>query len=128
MPAIVRILGEATADDVIEIARSERFNRGDGGGIFFENGGSDAELAFAGESALASEHFVEHRAEREDVTAAVEFLTFNLLGRHVLKCADDHAFFGDRRTGGDVGESDGGGDSYAGLGETEVQQLGTCLW
>jgi hypothetical protein len=58
LPAVVRILGEAAADDVIEIAGSERFDGRYRSRIFFENGGSDAELAFAREGALAREHFV----------------------------------------------------------------------
>jgi hypothetical protein len=109
---------------VIEIAGSERFDRSDGGGIFFEDGGSDAELALAPESPLASEHFVKDRAERKDVAAAVEFLAFDLLGRHVLERADDGAVFGDGRTGGDVGEGYGAGGSDGRLREAEVEELG----
>jgi len=107
---------------VIEIAGSERFDGSDGGGIFFEDGGSHAELALAPESALASEHFVEDRAERKDVTAAVEFLAFDLLGRHVLDRANDGAVLSGGRTGG--GERGGAGESDCGLREAEVQELG----
>lgn len=124
MPPIVGIFGEAATNGAIESGGSERNGVGDGSGFFFEDGGSDAELTPAVEGAMAGEHFVEHGAEREDVAAAVEFLAFNLFGRHVLKSADDGAFLGDGillgRGSGERGES---GLGSAGLGEAEVEKF-----
>ena len=124
LPAVVGILGKAAADHVIDRARRERLDAGDGGGLFFKNSGNDAELTLAPERALAGEHFVEDCAEREDIAAAVEFPAFHLFRRHILKGTDDGALLGDRRSCRNVSEGDriGGGD--CGLGEAEVQQLG----
>ena len=72
MPAVVGIFGEAAADDVIEVARCERLNGGNGRWLFFENRGGDGELRFAFESALAGEGLVENAAERKKDSAAVD--------------------------------------------------------
>src|SRR5215472_13016243 len=40
LPAVVRILGEAAADNVVERTRRERFERGNGRRLFLEDGGS----------------------------------------------------------------------------------------
>jgi hypothetical protein len=45
----------------------------------------------ATEGTLAHEHFVEHRAEREEIRARVERLPAHLLGRHVAHGAHDGA-------------------------------------
>ena len=82
---------------MIQRHRRERPKRADGCGGFFDDGGGDAELAFAFEGSAAGEHLVEHGAKGEDVAAAVEFATLYLLGRHVLKGSDDGPFFRYRR-------------------------------
>jgi hypothetical protein len=52
--------------------------------------------AAARERPLSRDHLVEHRAEREDVAAGVCLATLALLGRHVLKSAEDGAGAGQR--------------------------------
>jgi len=96
LPAVVGILRQAPDDGVLQRRRGEGFNAGDGCGFFFEDGGGHAELALARKSALARQHFVEERAQREDVAAAVDFFAFDLFGRHVLESADNRAFLSDR--------------------------------
>jgi len=112
---------------VVEIARGERLDRGDGRGLFFENGGGDGELALACKGALSGERFVEDGAKRENVAAAVELLALDLLGRHVLESADDGAFFCNGRRGRGVGEGDGGDGRGDGLGKAKVEKLGAGL-
>ena len=51
-------------------------------------------MALAWKGALAREHLVEHRPQRKNVAAAVQLFPLDLLGRHVLKRADDGALFG----------------------------------
>ena len=54
--------------------------------------------------ALTGDHFVQHRAEREDIGALVQRLSFRLLGGHEGRSADDGSFRGTL----DFGEGLGG--------------------
>ena len=76
--------------------------RGEGGRFQVEDGGQGERGAVAAERAAAGEHFVEDRAEAEDVAAGVHFLAFGLLGRHIGGGAYDHAQVGE------VGIGEGG--------------------
>lgn len=52
---------------------------------------------FTGDSkylSITSSTLVENRAEGENIAARIGRIAFQLLRRHVLKRADDHAFIG----------------------------------
>src|SRR5690349_22673887 len=48
-------------------------------------------MALTRKGERAGEHFVEHRAKRKNIAAAIEFFAFHLLRRHVVERADDRA-------------------------------------
>ena len=56
----------------------------------------DARLCHAGECLLAGQHFVQDRAEREDVGARVGLAAVELLGCHVLQRAENLSGGGER--------------------------------
>ncbi len=62
---------------------------------------------FAAERERSGSHFVEDRAEGEEVSAGVEFLAANLLGRHISDRAESWAgageMFGIDADGGERG-------------------------
>ena len=74
----------------------------------------------------AAEHFVEHRAEAENVGAAIHLAAANLLGRHVAGGSHHRSHAGGRDVGGHGGQS-GVRASRSGfldrLRETEVEDL-----
>src|SRR5215469_16817305 len=70
---IFGILGEAATNDVVEASRCQGFDAGDRRGLPFENGRSHAQVAFPLKSPVPRHHFVQHRAQRKDVRASVEF-------------------------------------------------------
>lgn len=65
------------------------------GRVLLENGVHRLHARGAAESALAGEHFIENRAEAEDVGARVGLLAAHLLGRHVAHRAHHRAGLGD---------------------------------
>ena len=67
----------------------------DGWRIFSQNLVEDHRRAFARQIALAGRHFVEHRAEAEQVRAGVHVFAARLLGRHVGHRAHGHAGTGE---------------------------------
>ena len=62
---------------------------------FMQDFVDDGRDALAGEGARAHQHFIEQNPERKKIGAAVEFLPLNLLGRHVIRRAHEHARLGD---------------------------------
>ena len=109
LETVFAIFGEAGGDEIVEGWGRGRFGGADGVGVFFQNGGGDADLAFAFEGALAHGHFVEDCAEGENVGAGVGLFAFDLFGRHVLDSADDAAGGGERADGSGAGHGAGGG-------------------
>jgi len=79
LPALLGRFGETFLDGVIQSRRNQGLKAGDRNRFFFEDGGSNAELALTEEGALSGEHFVEDRAEGENVAAAVELFAYDLL-------------------------------------------------
>ena len=69
LPARFRIFGETPAEQPIESGRRKGVEGGDRGWFGCENGGDDAGRVGAIEGGPARQHFIEHGAEREDVTA-----------------------------------------------------------
>ena len=88
-------------------------------------GRDQARLARAGESLAAGDHFVEHRAKREDVGARVALFPFELLWSHVLKSAENRAFGGERvRDRGQGRVAPRGRRSLRNFGQAEIEQFG----
>ena len=58
-----------------------------------------------GERLPIREQLVEQRTDGEDVAAVVDLLPHDLLGRHVVQCADEHARLGHARGLGDAGDA-----------------------
>ncbi len=102
-PAIVGISRQADADQPLQCGRSVRHVGGR-----------------AIERAVARCHLVDQCAESEDIGARVDGFPFELLGRHVLRCAQHGAVFGQRRSPCAPGGIRRHGD---GRREPEVEQL-----
>src|SRR5215472_5630651 len=83
-------------NDVINSRWGHRPKRADRLRLLLQNRAGHTELALAFKRLLARQHLIEHRAQRENVAARVEFLSFHLFWRHVLKRSYHHAFHGDR--------------------------------
>src|SRR5579864_3059350 len=112
---------------MVQTGWREGFDGTNGCGFLFEDRGRHAELAFAFKGTFCSEHFVEDGAEGEDVASPVEVLAFDLLRRHVLKCADEGALFSNGRTFRSGGQSDRTGRRDSGFGEAEIEKLGASF-
>ena len=94
--------------------------------LLSQDRGEHLRRVFSGERARAGEHLVEHQAERPDVRALVDELSFRLLGRHVGGGAEDDAHLreGGRREGRREGRVRRGGRGGRGsLGEAEIEHL-----
>ena len=65
------------------LAGRSGFSRTAGTGVAFQNGIENHSRAFAAERQCPGRHFVEHRTEREQIRAGVQFLGSHLLRRHV---------------------------------------------
>src|SRR5438128_2090778 len=89
LPPVVRRFCKAFSYGMIECGGRHRLYRSERRGLFFENGGGDAELALALKRTLASHHFIQHCSKRKDVAPTIYLLALHLLRRHVLKCADN---------------------------------------
>ena len=129
LPALGRLLGHAASHEPVEGARGHRRQAGNRSRIFLEDRGDQAGLAFALEGPLCGQHLVQQGAEGEDVAARVGLLPLELLGRHVLKRADDHPLRGQRRghrrRRGQIGAAARPGQGRAS--QAEVEQLGARL-
>lgn len=67
---------------------------GEIGRLLFENGADGVGRRVATKSVLAAHHFIEHRAETEDVGARVDSGSAALLGRHVAERSQQNAAAG----------------------------------
>ena len=74
------ILCQTSGDEIVESRRSKRFGGADRVGIFLQNGGGYADLAFTFEGTLAHRHLVEDCAEGKNVGAGVCLFAFDLFG------------------------------------------------
>ncbi len=123
LPAIVGILGQRAPDDVVHGRWRQRLTRRGRRRLAVQDRGDDARLAVAGKRALARAHLVQQRAQREDVGARIHRARFELLGRHVLERADQHALRRDRRVARCAGLA-AENAFHRRAGQAEVQQLG----
>ena len=96
LPAILRILRQAARHDPLERRRRDRHELLDRPRLGRENGCHHARRGLALERAVAREQLVEHAAEREDVGARIDLARLDLLGRHVVRRADDRVRAGER--------------------------------
>ena len=94
-------------------------------GLVLQNRAHQTGAARSRKRRAAGEHFVEDRAEREDVASRVGLLPLDLFGRHVLKRPENRSLFRDRRRRGRhhrrAAVGDDGMDRFC---EAEVEQLG----
>ena len=65
--------------------------------LFSQNCRDQARLRLGLEGLLAGGHFVKRGAEGKNIAAGIGFAAIELLGRHVLKRADDGSLRGKRR-------------------------------
>src|SRR5262245_39299813 len=70
---VIRILRQAGLNNVFERGRRQRLNRRYRLGLRSQDGGNRARCGFTLEGALPGDHFVQERAEREDIGAYVGF-------------------------------------------------------
>ena len=125
LDALVRIFGETGRDDAVERGWRERLHRRHTRRLVLENRAKEARARFALERRPARQHLEQQRAEREDVCARVGLEPFDLLGRHVLKRAEDGALRRHvRRGSGRHRQARCRHDGRGGLREPEVEQLG----
>ena len=94
--------------------------------LLSQDRGEHFRRVFSSERPRAGEHLVEHQAERPDVRALVDELTFCLLGRHIGSGAEDDAHLRQcrRREGRrEGGVRCGGRGGRGSLGEAEIEDL-----
>src|SRR5579872_6275474 len=80
------ILLEALVDDPFHLGWKVRIKAQDRTWCTVQDGLGNDTGTFAAERQKSSGHFIEHSAEGEEISASIEFLGSNLLGRHVGDC------------------------------------------
>src|SRR5271156_6277002 len=80
--ARLAILLECLEDDGFQLYRELRIPLRRRNWRAIQNGFGDDEGGVAGESAMTSNHFVEHQTEGEEIGARIEFFTADLFRRH----------------------------------------------
>src|SRR5258708_12260583 len=83
------LFGQRLHDYVVQEGMNGGSDIGRRGWLFIDNFINDGGDVLSGKWFFASDHFVEHHAERKDVAAAVDHFALNLFGRHVTGSADD---------------------------------------
>ncbi len=123
---VLRRLCEAPHDDGLDCRVDGRCPRAEGGSGIARDGDHGGDGRRPREGPRASEHLVEHQAEREHVGAHVERLARGLLGRHVLGRSQHPAQLGRHEVVGGVArwqEVARPRELARRLGQPEVQQL-----
>ncbi len=87
---IVRVLFEAAPDHAGQVARQIGPDLGRGQRIVLEQGREQLDGVRALKWSSSGGHLVEHHAEGEDVGTRIHVPAAGLLGRHVVRRADDH--------------------------------------
>ena len=123
LKARARILFEAVLNDLVQRGRQHRADRDERRGLAVQYGADDVGRARARERALAAEHLVQNRAEREDIAAVIDGTAANLFRRHIADGADDEP-----RNGVDLSRREervrrSSGDRLDELREAEVENL-----
>ena len=94
--AQVAIFFEGFSDDFFQLGGKHRIDRAWRGGRAIQNGIENNRRGIAVERRLARGHFVEHRAEAEEIGARIEVLAARLFRRHVGNGADSRAGTGEQ--------------------------------
>ena len=117
-----RLLLQAFRDGLDQRVRHLGHEAFDRAGLFADDLARDVIQVVAPERLPAGQQFVRHRADREDVAAGVHRLAGDLLGRHVLGGAHDHA--GHRHARGFVAVGDAEVEEAKGAAVLRNQQVG----
>ena len=127
LPAIVRVLLQTLAHDVVERRRTHTLNVRDRRRLRGDDGGDQAGAVLPFERLLARGHLIQQSAEGEDVGARIGRRAFELLGRHVLERSHDRPLLGQVLGHGFVEGLNRreplDGPALADLGKTEVEEL-----
>ncbi len=114
LKTLARILIKTRSNYALQCRRDRQRRR-----LLVENSGDDGGRIRTVEGPAASEHFVQHATEREQVAARIGFLALQLLRRHVLQRAHHFAFARDGLRERGVGFL----ERSAVLGQSKIQQL-----
>ena len=87
----MRVLLHAVMHDAVDGRRNFRIGRGQLRWLVIQDRAHQVRGSVAAKRALAAKHFVDHRAEAENIAARVGYLTAHLLGRHVAERTHHHA-------------------------------------
>jgi hypothetical protein len=120
VPPLVGVLRQTSCDKPFEIRCDKGLNALKSCWLRLQYGCRHGRERFSCKCAATRQHFVEHRAKREDVAARVSLSTFQLLGRHVVHRPQHHAVAGQRA--GDLCGRDGL-DYMRHSRDAEVEQL-----
>jgi hypothetical protein len=90
-PSGIALLRQAVLNQLIQGWRCQRLEHGNRRWVGRQERGDHARLTRALERFPACDHFIEDRAEREDVGSCVHLVAFELFGRHVRQRSDDEA-------------------------------------
>jgi hypothetical protein len=129
MKAAIGILAHVALDDALEFAGDFRRQFRRRIGLVAQHRGERGCGGIAAERPAARDHFIEHRAETEDVGARVQLLAFSLLRRHVSRGAGDLAFFRNRCSSVDRPSRFifGNRICFGELDQAEIQDLGDAI-
>ena len=94
LPPIVGVLDEAAAHDLGERGRHLRLKHGCGQWLMFEDGFAHTGRVVALECSRPGQHFVDHRAEREQIASGVELLPQDLFRRHITERPENRPISG----------------------------------
>src|SRR5215510_15538665 len=89
-------LAKAPHDQMFKLRRHTRRQFTDWLRFLVEDRRQDGSLRFAGERAPSRYHFVEHRAETEEIASGVQLFSLCLLGGHIGGGAHYRPIFGIR--------------------------------
>ena len=94
LPTPLGILPQAAEDQPLEITRQVRDRIARRVRLSCQDCREGRHFGRAGEHATAGDHFIEHRAKREDIRSGIRGFSLGLFGRHVGGGAEDRAFLG----------------------------------
>ena len=98
--ALVRLLGQGTGDDVVELLRQLGLPVHEARRRYGEMSMDHRKLVLSLERRRPGEGLVQHAAERVDIRAPVNRTALDLLGSDVIDRADDRALAGQAHCGG----------------------------
>ena len=122
---IVRVLLETGANDAVDRLGDLRLHRDERRRLAIEDCGNHTGVAGGIEWPATRDHFVEDRAEGEQIAPMVGFLAFELFRRHVFEGAEHGAVLRERHGRGRQGRCrDGAGRSTHRSRQAEIEELG----